>query len=1308
MKKNLMLCFFVLIALIGFAQHGDSLVHQINSLSELNKSYSRALQNLINRTGLFKYGSEYFYDALYSKDPLLSRLQGEVTRVVQQINDARSRGASDEELRKLQLEYQKVKLRENKQLIALVESNLYTSIDYVASESLKGSLETAAKVIDDVLSNWKSILEPLLEGDVSGVIKNAILQLVDSTYKVTFIDYCKSNYGATDKIANYWWKTYFVDPFENTEDKKILDKVLTKVSDNLKEELKSELTERLKLEILERGGKLAEEAIEETVKNKAEGILKNLIETPSLIAELFLKYYNVVDFQLMFNDLATNEVVFIKQIRELVGNNESEINRCYFDRTYFLMKRKQAISKRLPDIKPQRSTSLITTEEEIMPEEIVERIRETVSREDPAVEISAIESIEKQLEAMSNSSSEKTIPLPDKSEQLIKELFAKLENDEISLGTYRTEVHRVVNLYASSVTTIKGKIVSALKTKYENGNLSWQDYNSRKSEVEKTANEYITSLNNQRSEYDMKIEEAQSIFKEQFSNIINAVHIKNEIRNIDNTMSTKIEDFTALYQSKTGQYVPKGGYFSSFSHLINDFTSNAGSGFGKSFIDSLYSDSPSIFLLEHGNWITENLLALLYEEKRLTQNLLNETNKLWEDLLRLFGSAPKYHYTNESGENIFANSINSIQSSRNSLLSRLQALMDWEWPLSEWIYLLKEKNTKTRIYLEAHLVFQQEKLELFDQLLQMLVNDFDSFENTYLKAWTKRIEGMCQTLVDMWNEKITPDAAEEKLRSIALSTKDVDVRYENWLQLREEVSQLSDEIYSMKNYGVSLLDSARSEVASKYLKILIRRNESLKNEATHSLKNYEEASLDDYRHDLKRRISDFSNKIVDFENYPDDRIRNEGAYYIRMLIRSAFNQKVGTSYPLSFDNPYIMGAVGGDLEMALKLVESFRDFLKGAETKSLAAKEADKVMEKYLKRIEPEIEVIVSKGNFVTREKKEELLKILNEGHQKAVEVIKSYGVDAGFWYSAREEEIRRKIEDMVIREAKVGTQSSKTEGSFDVIEKPAKLIQGEIVWLDVMNKGYPGYRFALSPSGEKLLIELQQNTSTPEQRFRLYNLRTQKFEQLTLPSEAVELISNDGYNFRWTADNELYIYSYNGEGFVISDAGNVVERKSITTITGVALYGTSPSGEFVLAYEIPSKIYLLKSDDASYKVVGTTHQNRVLQWIPGTDMVFFVDENNRVNVYDAQKDSLNTYQTVFDGYACAVLPGGKWFVFGEGLELKAMKIDGSESVELLKLDGASVNMIAGVYPLHGNNILILWMKHGDKFDYGFQICAVE
>ena len=59
MKKNLFLWFFILIAFVGLSESTDSLEHQINSLSELNRAYSKALQNLIDHTGLFKSGSEY-------------------------------------------------------------------------------------------------------------------------------------------------------------------------------------------------------------------------------------------------------------------------------------------------------------------------------------------------------------------------------------------------------------------------------------------------------------------------------------------------------------------------------------------------------------------------------------------------------------------------------------------------------------------------------------------------------------------------------------------------------------------------------------------------------------------------------------------------------------------------------------------------------------------------------------------------------------------------------------------------------------------------------------------------------------------------------------------------------------------------------------------------------------------------------------------------------------------------------------------------------------------------------------------------
>ena len=41
-----------------------------------------------------------------------------------------------------------------------------------------------------------------------------------------------------------------------------------------------------------------------------------------------------------------------------------------------------------------------------------------------------------------------------------------------------------------------------------------------------------------------------------------------------------------------------------------------------------------------------------------------------------------------------------------------------------------------------------------------------------------------------------------------------------------------------------------SQITSKYLKTLIGENEILKNEAAYFLKNYEDAFLDNYRHDL--------------------------------------------------------------------------------------------------------------------------------------------------------------------------------------------------------------------------------------------------------------------------------------------------------------------------------------------------------------------------------------------------------------------------------------------------------------------------
>ncbi len=60
-------------------------------------------------------------------------------------------------------------------------------------------------------------------------------------------------------------------------------------------------------------------------------------------------------------------------------------------------------------------------------------------------------------------------------------------------------------------------------------------------------------------------------------------------------------------------------------------------------------------------------------------------------------------------------------------------------------------------------------------------------------------------------------------------------------------------------------------------------------------------------------------------------------------------------------------------------------------------------------------------------------------------------------------------------------------------------------------------------------------------------------------------------------------------------------------------------------------------------KNIGVTYSMNTLQWLPGEDKVFFIDENNdRIAIFDAMKGISSTGDLVFSGSSCAVLPGGK------------------------------------------------------------------
>ncbi|PXF34818.1 hypothetical protein EU77_05260 [Mesotoga sp. SC_NapDC] len=123
-------------------------------------------------------------------------------------------------------------------------------------------------------------------------------------------------------------------------------------------------------------------------------------------------------------------------------------------------------------------------------------------------------------------------------------------------------------------------------------------------------------------------------------------------------------------------------------------------------------------------------------------------------------------------------------------------------------------------------------------------------------------------------------------------------------------------------------------------------------------------------------------------------------------------------------------------------------------------------------------------------------------------------------------------------------------------------------------------------------------------------------------------------------------------------------------------------------------------------KNIEVTYSTNKLHWLPGEDRVFFIEENGFIAVFDAVKGTLSTEDLVLTASSCAVLPGGKWLVYGDAFELKAIRLDGSETIRLLEVSESSEISIAGTVHLRGNFFLLLWMKHGEEFDYAVQVSS--
>ena len=1296
----LILCVY----LIAFSGAINLTVEETMSLTELNKSYNAAIETFAKKAGLLSSGADHFVNALYSKDPLLIRFREDVRESIESIEEARINAVGEEEMSKLLLAYQRAKLRENKQLMAIAESSLYSSMDYAVAEGLKSSLATAKKVISDFLSNWKSILEPILKGDFKGVLKNAILQVIDSTYKITFIDHVKTNYGATERIANYWWKSYFVDPFTLSDEKKMVDEVLTSASDELKEKLKEKLTERVKIEIISKGEELSHEALEKTVKEKAEGILKNLIETPSLLIELFAKYYNVAEFQIMFNNLAVNEIGFLKEIRRVVGEDIAEIDRCYFDKAYFLRRRRQSDDGENKATKEISVNSVIVGTEKIVPEVVSQNVEEAFENKDPLTSVVTVETIEDEIKVVASHYESEGIPSSQKSIDLIEELFVRLELDEITSGVFYEETQRIQDSYNSALKASVSQIFTELDHLRERGEISVQEYNDRKRSVQEESAKESGNLESSVAVLLRTIENNKDAFAESFRHVYKKMDVKEEIEAMNSETSGLISAYVELYSLRTGIAI-EGSWFAGCSDLIQSFCDDK-SNFGRDFMKRLYSDSPQVKLIESG-WIIEGLDSLLGKEMEATYKIIDRTMAIQGEFADLFGGVPAYCYSDSLGNNEFSVEVSIFESTVTSLRNRAQALLEKRNIVDDWKYLLEEKTSMTIAYLQASLVLQNGKLDIFTTFLDVLIRDFGNLEKEYLSKWTEKIATMVETVADLWKQRISVEQAEESLRIVAVSTDSVEERYSSWNELRNELYVLKREIDYLENHGVAQLDISEKAVSSELLRSLISENETLKERAEAVSAEFGFSALNDESYDLKSRMDEFTERITDYEKYPDNTISGSLEYDIRYMIQNALIQKDGMALSLSLDGQLVKGLTAGNLEKSLNLCSEFRGFLEKVTKREEASAAANSSLNKSLDSLEVWLSEIEDSGGSTTGERKAELLTFLDSSVEEATEIFRSYGFIYSRWTNEREAEIRERIENLTVLESNNASWGQDvTTTDLGVIERPSNLIQGELIWLDVAERGYPSQRFSVSSDGKYLLIEMSRG-SNYSTRFRILDLSTGEFDIFPLPEEALKIISTEQYSFDWERDERLLIFSFAGTVIAVEASGDFQEF-SYNVIEGMEFFGHDFTGKYGLFREPRGELYLLDNETSSMIQIGITYSTNTLQWLQGQETLFFVNGNEEIELFSTSNETASKPGTFFAASSCAVLPGGKWLLYGDAFELKALRVENGEIISMMKIPESNEELIAGVFPLKGNKVVLLWMKHDEKFDYGVQVCTVE
>jgi len=1132
---------------------------------------------------------------------------------------------------------------ENKQLTAEMEKGFYDSYMYGIEEFMKGSWKDVQFIANELWGKIGEIISPLLEGDFGGFIKNVIMETIDATFKLRFVEFYKDK--ATVWIANYWWDYYITSNLNKTDTQKLVEDVVNKAKDEIKEKLEESIKEGVKKKLIESGENIAKDEIKKVAEEAGKNFVKNFIEFPSLLVELVEKYYNVYTFIDLFQEAAPNELNYINQIKlvlkELNMLDEDQINNCYRDKVYFLNLRKRLkknirpitkINEKLPEIKSKMNIkpvvkSQIDTEIKIA-ENFVNELQKFKENLDEQVYLSKFD----------------VGPFIN----LIKQAEYTLRNNVID---YKEFVNYTDDIKSRFNKTIDDWYKLSLE-KIEQSNDSFSEKERKKSELKNSYESYKKDFNNQLSGIKKLLENEMNAYQEKIKQMATLIDFRDKVNSLNNESLKRCRSFVNELNERY-KFV-RNVSFSFYGDIRPDFTNPVElidflnfTGVSKSVLNPSSSYFPTL-----SKWFISELYSIWKDEYDGISKLLSRANDYKDELEELLSENDwRIYYYDGKNLKMYEPVENAMKSFYN--LSRI------EWLSNRFKNISSKKGyiEKLLAQFEKALVEFQGKLYIFRATIEGRINALNGIleeikklmnevENEYTSSWKDYLVEAVQIIVDLYYGKITPALAQEKIEKLDTQThvreviyKQISIRelLKDANSLRYELEKLKDsgffnlklrlESYH-KKFGESTISSGELADLSKFKEVI---NETIE-------KFY---SVNKQKESLENKLREFfvNNPwfFTQFVNVPDNN-------YMKLFNKGNW---VKTDYMID-DN----------LNITLNVTYSIKGFISGYIEEDKALKKANQWFEEKLNEMEGKVSEFLK--NPADVQKKNELLNDLDSMNAKFNEIYRNNYSRAGYisfhpvlldkrlyekWLELRNNVFNAKIPIQI----QVATPKMNLKPIKKI--KPKKISR---IYFDY-ERGYP-FSIDFSLDNSDLVVGIQNS-------WYLLNIKRKKYNDLNAQVLLKPFAKASGpfvimrLPMLYQLENSKY-FVFNAESGRIGiwepdKEPKMFEEESFPIMDRIRIDSFSSDRRYVL---ISSSINQSKTNIFVYDITNGTivHRfegsiNSVLRWIPGEDSFAYFDLNDKVlTIYKVNGSKIKELELPKDqSYfnTIAPLPGGKYII---------------------------------------------------------------